>query len=867
MAIDNLKVADITISNINEDNIPQQTAVQGERSGRSLLLQITNGGIIENQAGVSVNLGWAHDTAKNADGEKLQGLDSFQVVDQLTGIFRFDYPSNMMIPGRITAVIQLVGKSSDTRSKPFKIKIEGSPFDDTAAESDNSFTALQEALIKAENFNGGPVDTLNSVTELNSKYPSGASGPVIVLESDEVTGYSYTWDGSKWNKGVIYQAQGIADESIVAQKVAPQGITLAEIANQGAALPIAFKFSNIDTGTGKPSTNRLFSAIMSLKVGDKIQLADSSVCQFSFYRNDGGTNISWIANDFIVKQNMSGFLALRKLDTSTISEAERLALARNIFVTTEDTITNVERLDTRIEAKALEAVPFSTTDQTYNDMMLNKVETDNLLYNLTNYTQKVTEVLTWNFKGSYSSEDKMYIVIETDDESGTLGNLFYFRQRLGNTVVNRVFSQYIGAGRYFIQYQFLVEGVDNAQLLVDNRNGSKDILIKSLSATINALWSKRSDSNEQSIAYVDFNGNDNNDGSSESTAVKTIQKAIDLNAKTIILKKGNYVGSVVSTATKDKLTLIGNGSTVLGAEKLTLTTENSLLKCSYTAATSSRLYKVFVAKSLVPISDEVKSGYNVGLWEMTDKLETTLKLVPVLTKVEVDSIRGSFFFDGTTIYINPYASSSSTAKEYWLTLDDATFQIWNVKDLKINDLAVKYSYGATFDIDNNSMFELKNCEASYSATGDGFSVDYSNGNFYGCRAYRNSNDGFNFHFEGDTHLFNCQGSYNHDDGNSHHENCVGSIHGGEWSHNRKGGCSPATGSQVNIYDTYSHHNGNGIYFIAGSGAWRTCNFFGNVLIDNIGADLAINGNTAVSHNNHYKTSIFTQGADKNLIEY
>lgn len=682
-----------------------------------------------------------------------------------------------------------------------------------------------------------------------------------------MTGYSYTWDGSKWNKGVIYQSQGIADESIVAQKVAAAGITLAEIASQGAALPLAYKFTNIDTGTGKPSTNRLFSQPMSLKVGDKIQINDPTICQFSFYRQDGGTNISWTATDFTVKQNMTGFLALRKLDTSTISEAERLALSRNIFVTTEDTITNVERLDTRIEAKALEAVPFSTIDTTYNDMMLNKVETDNLLYNLTNYTQKVTEVLTWNFKGSYSSEDKMYIVIETDDESGTLGNLFYFRQRLGSTVVNRVFSQYIGAGRYFIQYQFLVEGADNAQLLIDNRNGSKDILIKSLSATINALWSKRTDSDERSILYVDTNGNDNNDGATESTALKTIQKAVDLNAKTIILKKGNYVGSVVSTATKDKLTIIGNGSTVLGAEKLTLTSENSLLKCSYTAATSSRLYKVFVAKSLAPISDPVKFGYNVGLWEMTDKLETTLKLVPVLTKTEMEATKGSFFFDGTTIYINSYTSTSSTEKEYWLTLDDATFQIWNVKELKINDLAVKYSYGATFDIDNNSMFELKNCEASYSATGDGFSVDYSNGNFYGCKAFRNSNDGFNFHFEGDTHLFDCVGMYNHDDGNSHHENCTGSIHGGEWAYNRKGGCSPATGSQIDIYNVHSHHNGNGIYNVAGSAEWKTNRFFGNVLVDNVGADLAVNGYTVISHNNHYKTSIFTQGEEKNLVEY
>ncbi|MGJ0996643.1 hypothetical protein ACR76W_13665 [Enterococcus casseliflavus] len=739
--------------------------------------------------------------------------------------------------------------------QPVSGEIQARPLNDNFSYLDSKTNNISK---------GSPAGSYATLAALESAYPNG-NGNMYVVSGD---GKWYYWNGTSWVAGGTYQATQIADQSIVAQKIAAAGITMAEIANQGAALPVAFKFTDVDPGTGNKSTTRLFSETIKLSVGDKIQLENTTICEYSFYRTDGGTNIAWRTADYPVTQEMSGFFSVRKPDTTTISESERITLARNIFVTTEDTITNLERFTDKVKELSIGAVPLSTFNVTYNDMMLNRVATDNLLYSLSNYSLEMTKVLTWNYTGSFSNSDTMYVVIETDDESGELGSLFYFRQRLGSSVINRVFSEYIGDGKYFIQYPFLTEGVDNANLLLDNRNGSKDILIKSLSATINALWSKRNDSNEQSIAYVDgTSGNDNNDGSSESSAVKTMQKAIDLNAKTIVLKKGSYVGPVVSTSLKDKLTIIGNGSTVLGAEKLTLTSENGLLECNYTATESSRMYQVFIAKSLEPISDPVKFGFNVGLWEMTDKLETTLKLVPVLTKAEMETTKGSFFFDGTTIYINSYASTSSTEKEYWLTFDDATFQIWNVKDLKINDLAVKYSYGATFDIDNNSMFELKNCEASYSANGDGFSVDYANGNFYGCRAFRNSNDGFNFHFEGDTHLFDCVGMYNHDDGNSHHENCTGSIHGGEWAFNRKGGCSPATGSQIDIYDVYSHHNGNGIYNVAGSAEWQTCRFFGNVLIDNVGADLAVNGYTVISHNNHYQTSIFTQGAEKNLIEY
>lgn len=63
---------------------------------------------------------------------------------------------------------------------------------------------------------GWPIDTLNNVSELKIKYPNGADGPVIVLESDGITGYTYLWDvaAKNWKKGVLYQAQGIAKESI-----------------------------------------------------------------------------------------------------------------------------------------------------------------------------------------------------------------------------------------------------------------------------------------------------------------------------------------------------------------------------------------------------------------------------------------------------------------------------------------------------------------------------------------------------------------------------------------------------------------------------------------------------------------------------
>ncbi len=246
MAIDQFKTVDIVVTNINEDYIPQQSAVQGERSGRSLTLQITNGGKVENQIGVSVNLGWSHDTAKNSEGEKLQGLDAFEVIDRSKGLYRFDYPSNMMQPGQVTSVIQIIGPSSDTRSKPFKIKVEKAPFDDEAVESDNSFSALQSALTSAVKYDGeiqnlkenkadlgyvdeklgtivsgSPKETFNTLKELNAKYPSGAEGIYVVVDD----GQWYYWNAasSKWISGGKYSAGDSTDVYFPATNIIPNG--------------------------------------------------------------------------------------------------------------------------------------------------------------------------------------------------------------------------------------------------------------------------------------------------------------------------------------------------------------------------------------------------------------------------------------------------------------------------------------------------------------------------------------------------------------------------------------------------------------------------------------------------------------------
>lgn len=72
---------------------------------------------------------------------------------------------------------------------------------------------------KIEQTRTGPIDTVTSVAQLNSKYPNGANGTVVVLEPDGETGFEYTWTDGAWKKGAIRQTQGILDKSISSEKL------------------------------------------------------------------------------------------------------------------------------------------------------------------------------------------------------------------------------------------------------------------------------------------------------------------------------------------------------------------------------------------------------------------------------------------------------------------------------------------------------------------------------------------------------------------------------------------------------------------------------------------------------------------------
>jgi len=147
MAIDKFRQADITLDKANGYISADNFGVEGDYNGRELLVQITNNGVVEDQRGLKLNLGWFNAGAKN------NGLNSFSEVDASQGLYKVRFDKEMMNAGNVSATIQIIDDASVIYSKPFAIKIGDNPIKADIVIASDSFTALNEALLAVNNIN------------------------------------------------------------------------------------------------------------------------------------------------------------------------------------------------------------------------------------------------------------------------------------------------------------------------------------------------------------------------------------------------------------------------------------------------------------------------------------------------------------------------------------------------------------------------------------------------------------------------------------------------------------------------------------------------------------------------------------------
>ena len=134
------------------------TANESDENGRKLVVQIVNGGQVEDLTGASLHLYWE-------TRDKLHdGLDVFKSIDLKKGEFELSYTTGMLSnKGVLNANLVLVDTVGRIVSERFKITVtEG--IDNDAIQSENSFSSLTQALIDVSNLEQNYAPRLNDLT-------------------------------------------------------------------------------------------------------------------------------------------------------------------------------------------------------------------------------------------------------------------------------------------------------------------------------------------------------------------------------------------------------------------------------------------------------------------------------------------------------------------------------------------------------------------------------------------------------------------------------------------------------------------------------------------------------------------------------
>lgn len=95
MKLDDFRRVDLILDHANNYVIDTMLdAHAGDYNGRTLRIQITDGGVIKDTTGLIVSLGFAHSTAEK-DGKPVTGVTPFSAVDETQGIYEVAYPRDM----------------------------------------------------------------------------------------------------------------------------------------------------------------------------------------------------------------------------------------------------------------------------------------------------------------------------------------------------------------------------------------------------------------------------------------------------------------------------------------------------------------------------------------------------------------------------------------------------------------------------------------------------------------------------------------------------------------------------------------------------------------------------------------------------
>ena len=357
--------------------------------------------------------------------------------------------------------------------------------------------------------------------------------------------------------------------------------------------------------------------------------------------------------------------------------------------------------------------------------------------------------------------------------------------------------------------------------------------------------------------YVDCtNGSDSADGSS-TTPFKTLTKALNTGHRTIMATPGTYNEMIYVKDGSLSIKPWNKGLSyslsvpfrpkieILYGTKLSpvATGTTGIYSAPYTAGSDTNIYNVFVSKSISPTTQGSYSTiYNAML--VGDSVDTTNQkgnirnrlYTPVLTETEL-SQEGTFWYTPGTIKF--HAWDNTLESSYYIPHEDSLSGVilQNLNELVLEDVRAIGFYDNCIYINNCNSATLQGCEFGICGKGMGLAVHNSNISINDCHAFGCAVDGFNYHDYGYSSMNDCTAYYCGDDGVSHHQGCTGLIDGGEYAYNESGGITPSFGAQIEVKNTYCHHNAMGVQELGRSGHRRSVRISNSLLIDNVQSDV------------------------------
>lgn len=656
---------------------------------------------------------------------------------------------------------------------------------------------LQESVSQAEFdswvatlLDGGPSLFFETKAALVAKHPNGAAGVALVRETDPAK--IYVWNGSAWEDFGDYQGIELKDGTVTTSKLVKGAVT-ADNTNFAEMV-------KINILTGYTITNGYLGTDGVTFVGSSsyrsptelIPVLPNTTYEHNFYNlniyGQDGKIISAVGSATIngtstYTTNSSTYFVSPVISNATVPVGDEYFydITNNSVI-----IPNLTLIHER--NKEIEFVDVNILDEfdyVAGYYIPNGLNPDNKYYT-------TTEPIPVTPGATYEHN---FYNINLHNSNGTM------RSAVGSAVINGKGSYTIPNDTNYITPTVRLSDVPMGEAYLYS-TADKHFKVNGLIVTEGNFLKTPNDTK-----YVSTTGNDNNRGTI-SSPFKTISKAIESGAETINIERGKYVEQFSANADKLILNAYGDSEAdviVSGADTLTnWTAYNAIYKKTY-SQNNKYFNAVFITKTQQPIITGARSDtYGATIWEGNNGVDD-YKMKPVLTLAECEAEVGTFYYDGTDVYINPQNINS----EFNAVRLDGNSIVAN--ELKMNDIKFDFFTNEVMKLDNVKNLETNNVEFNHSVRADGASIDRTNGTFNNSKAFKNRNDGFNLHYKGATVFNNCYGINNYDDGISHHESCEGIINGGVWSGNGKGGISPAYGAKVNWYNCILENNAYGIF--------------------------------------------------------